>query len=75
MKHNVNILNCQDELFTMLKGLVNVNEDDKWSKAIRLAFKKNYKNRYLRENAYKTVKKYTWDKRCKKIINFFEKKM
>ena len=55
--------------------LVNVNEDEKWSKAIRLAFKKNYKNRYLRENAYKTVKKYTWDKRCKKIINFFEKKM
>ena len=55
--------------------LVNVNEDEKWSKAIRLAFKKNYRNRYLRENAYKTVKKYTWDKRCKKIINFFEKKM
>ena len=55
--------------------LVNVNEDEKWSKAIRLAFKKNYKNRYLRENAYKTAKKYTWDKRCKKIINFFEKKM
>ena len=27
MKHNVNILNCQDELFTMLKGLVKVNED------------------------------------------------
>ena len=55
--------------------LVNVNEDEKWSKAIRLAFKKNYKNRYLRENAYKTAKKYTWDKRCKKIINFFEKKI
>ena len=55
--------------------LVNVNEDEKWSKAIQLAFKKSYKNIYLKQNAYKTVKKYTWDKRCKKIINFFEKKM
>ena len=55
--------------------LVNVNEDEKWSKAIKLAFKKNYKNKYLKQNAYKTVKKYTWDKRCKKIINFFEKKI
>ena len=27
MKHNVNVLNCQDELFTMLKNLVKVNED------------------------------------------------
>ena len=55
--------------------LVNVNEDEEWSKAIKLAFKKNHKNKYLRQNAYKTVKKYTWDKRCQKIINFFEKKM
>ncbi|OUX36052.1 MAG: hypothetical protein CBE33_06630 [Candidatus Pelagibacter sp. TMED273] len=55
--------------------LVHINEDEKWSKAIQLSFKKNYKNKYLRENAYKTVKKYTWDKRCQKIINFFEKKM
>ena len=25
-------------------------------------------------NAYKTAEKYTWDKRCQKIIDFFEKK-
>ena len=55
--------------------LVNINEDDKWSKAIQLAFKKNNKNSYLRKNAYKTVKKYTWYKRCQQIINFFEKKI
>ena len=55
--------------------LVNVNEDEKWSKAIQLAFKKSNKNKYLKQNAYKTAKKYTWNKRCKKIINFFEKKM
>ena len=55
--------------------LVNINQDDKWSKAIQYAFKKNYKNQFLRNNAYKTAKKYTWDKRCLKIINFSEKKM
>ena len=55
--------------------LVNINEDEKWSKTIQLAFKKNYKNKYLKENAYKTAKKYTWDKRCQKIIKFFGKKM
>ena len=51
--------------------LVDINEDDKWSKAIQCAFKKNYKNQFLRNNAYETAKKYTWDKRCQKIINFF----
>ena len=55
--------------------LVNINNDEKWSEAIHLAFKKNYKNRYLKKNAYTTAKKYTWDKRCLKIINFFEKKV
>ena len=54
--------------------LVEINEDEKWSKAIQHAFKKNYKNRFLKENAYKTAKKYTWNKRCQKIINFFEKR-
>ena len=48
-----------------------MNEDEKWLNAIQYAFKKNYKNRSLRNNAYKTAKKYTWDKRCQKIINFF----
>ena len=54
--------------------LVNINEDEKWSKAIQYAFKKNYKNQFLKNNAYKTAKKYTWDKRCQKIINFSEKR-
>ena len=60
LKHNFNCI------------LVNMNEDEKWSKAIQDAFKKNYKNQSLRNNAYKTAKKYTWDKRCQRIINFFE---
>lgn len=54
--------------------LVNINEDEKWSKAIQYAFKKNYKNQFLKNNAYETAKNYTWDKRCQKIINFLEKK-
>ena len=61
LKHNFNCI------------LVNINEDEKWSKAIQYAFKKNYKNQGLRDNAYETAKKYTWDKRCQKIMNFFEK--
>ena len=62
LKHNFNCI------------LVNINEDEKWSKAIQYAFKKNYKNQFLKNNAYETAKNYTWDKRCQKIINFLEKK-
>ena len=36
--------------------------------------KKNYKNQFLKNNAYITAKQYTWDKRCQKIIDFFEKR-
>ena len=54
--------------------LVDINEDEKWSKAIQYTFKKNYKNQFLKNNAYETAKKYTWEKRCQKIIDFFEKK-
>tara|TARA_Y100001958_G_C21224703_1_gene550104 strand:- start:449 stop:1543 length:1095 start_codon:yes stop_codon:yes gene_type:complete len=54
--------------------LVNVNEDEKWSKAIQQAFKKSNKNKYLRQNTYKTVEKYTWDKRCQRIIHFSKEK-
>ena len=61
LKHNFNCI------------LVDINEDEKWSKAIQYAFKKNYKNQFLRNNAYKTARKHTWDNRCQKIINFFEK--
>ncbi len=62
LKHNFNCI------------LVDINKDEKWSKAIQYAFKKNYINKSLRKNAYKTAKKYTWNKRCQKIINFFEKR-
>ena len=62
LKHNFNCI------------LVDINDDEKWSKAIQYAFKKNYKNQFLKNNAYETAKNYTWDKRCQKIINFLEKK-
>ena len=53
--------------------LINVNDDKEWSKVIQYSFKNNTKNKYLKVNAYKTVKKYTWDNRCKNIIRFFKK--
>ncbi len=53
--------------------LVNVNDDKEWSKVIQYSFKKNTENKYLKVNAYKTVKKYTWDNRCKHIMRFFNK--
>ena len=49
--------------------LVKVNDDSKWSEAIYSVLKNNKKNTYLKKNAYQTAKKYTWDKRCKKIIS------
>ena len=36
--------------------LVDINEDEKWSKTIKLAFKKNYKNRFLKEMPTKQQK-------------------
>ncbi len=51
--------------------LVKVNKDDEWSNAIQSSFENTTKNKYLKKNAYKTVQEYTWDKRCKSIVNFF----
>ncbi len=53
--------------------LVNVNDDNEWSKSINYFLKYSKKNKYLKENAYNTAKKYTWDKRCLKIIKFAKK--
>ena len=53
--------------------LVDVNKDNEWSKTIQSSFNSNIKNNNLKINAYKTVKKYTWDNRCKKIIYFLKK--
>ena len=55
--------------------LVKINDDDKWSKAIQLAFDNNKRNKYLRFNAYQTVKKFTWEGRCQKIVHFLKKKI
>jgi glycosyltransferase involved in cell wall biosynthesis len=49
--------------------LIRVNDDSKWSETIYSVLKNNNnKNTYLKKNAYQTAKKYTWDKRCQKII-------
>ena len=50
--------------------LIRVNDDSKWSETIYSVLKNNNnKNTYLKKNAYQTAKKYTWDKRCQKIIS------
>ena len=54
--------------------LIKTNDDEKWSQTINYIFKNKKKNQYLKNNAYKTAKRYTWEKRCKKIITFSEKK-
>ena len=54
--------------------LVKINDDLKWSQTINEAFINKKKKNYLKKNAYKTAKKYTWDLRCKKIILFAKKK-
>jgi glycosyltransferase involved in cell wall biosynthesis len=50
--------------------LLKINDDVLWSQKIRIMFKSNPKKNRLKSNAYKTANKYTWDKRCKKIIHF-----
>ena len=54
--------------------LIAVNDDKKWSQALNMIFKNQKINNFLKKNAYKTAKKYTWDDRCKKIISFSNKK-
>ena len=51
-----------------------VNDDKKWSQALNMIFKNQKINNFLKKNAYKTAKKYTWDDRCKKVISFTSKK-
>ncbi len=56
-----NNYNCQ---------LLKVNDDKNWIKKINLIFKNLKKFNKLRNNAKKTAQKYTWDKRCQRIIHF-----
>jgi len=53
--------------------LVEVNNDKKWSEVIKKILKNTYKKKLIMKNAYKTAINYTWEKRCKKIIDNFIK--
>ena len=53
--------------------LVDTNDDDKWSRTINYVFKNTKKFQYLKKNAYETAKKYSWEKRCQKIISLAKK--
>ena len=53
--------------------LIKVNDDYEWSKSINSIFKNSKHNEYLKKNAYATARKYTWDKRCQKIIPLIRK--
>ncbi len=53
--------------------LVDINDDKKWSKTINYVFRNTKKFQYLKDNAFKTAKKYSWEKRCQKIISLTKK--
>lgn len=48
--------------------LVKVDDDEKWSRIINDIFGNLKKYDYIKKNSVKTAKKYTWEKRVKKII-------
>tara|TARA_B100000886_G_scaffold338545_1_gene301616 strand:- start:1124 stop:2206 length:1083 start_codon:yes stop_codon:yes gene_type:complete len=50
------------------------NDSKSWIDLINYISKENINFNYLRENAINTASKYTWDKRIKKIDNYFKKK-
>lgn len=50
--------------------LIETNNDKQWSYKIQKIFKNKKRIIKIRSNAYKTAKKYTWEKRCKRIIFF-----
>jgi len=56
-------------------NLIKVNDDKKWSEALNNAFKNKKINIFLKKNAYATAQKYTWEKRCHKIIQFSKVKI
>ena len=49
------------------------NDLESWINLIKHTTKKNKNLSYLRKNALNTASKYTWDKRIKKIHNYFYK--
>ena len=51
--------------------LLTLNNDSKWSTTINQIFRNKDKYTYLKRNAINTAKKFTWEKRAKKIINFY----
>ena len=55
--------------------LIKVNDDKKWSITLNNVFKDRKINNFLKKNAYKTALKYTWEKRCQKIIRFSNMKI
>ncbi len=52
--------------------LIQLNNDNEWIKTINKLFTYKNKNKFLKKNAYKTAKKYTWDNRVRKIFNKFK---
>ena len=58
LKHNFNSI------------LIDINKDDKWSEAIQLAFKKNYKNKYLKKMHTKQRKNIRGINVVKKLLTF-----
>ena len=51
------------------------NESKSWINLLNYISKKKINHSYLRENALNTASKYTWDKRTKRIVNYFKKKL
>ena len=51
------------------------NDFKSWISLINNISKKNKNFSYLRKNALNTASKYTWDKRIKKINNYYKKKL
>ena len=52
--------------------LISNQDIDQWILKIKFVIKNYKKLNYLKNNAYKTAKKYTIDKRVKKIISFYD---
>ena len=55
--------------------LCNPNNKNEWNINIDKILKNPNSFLSIKKNAFRTAKKYTWDNRANKIINFFEKKM
>ena len=66
-------LKVYDHILKHKKNSIIIENEKDWENWIELIFKSPKKFSYIKKNAFKTAKKFTWKNRATKIVNFYNK--